>query len=110
MDATGFAVAIMAAGKGTRLKSKRPKVLHQVGGRALLLHVIAESGAWEKQGLEVDYDRHISSTEAHRAASRRFGNVTQLREQSREIAHLGTSLTRPPDALLPLCVPRARKP
>ena len=37
----GFAVAIMAAGKGTRLKSKRPKVLHVVGGRALLLHVIA---------------------------------------------------------------------
>jgi ABC-type nitrate/sulfonate/bicarbonate transport system substrate-binding protein len=33
----------------------------------VLLHVIAESGAWEKQGLEVDYDRHISSTEAHRA-------------------------------------------
>jgi len=30
----------MAAGKGTRLNSKRPKVLHEVGGRALLLHVI----------------------------------------------------------------------
>jgi bifunctional UDP-N-acetylglucosamine pyrophosphorylase/glucosamine-1-phosphate N-acetyltransferase len=41
MEASGFAVAIMAAGKGTRLKSKRPKVLHEVGGRALLLHVIA---------------------------------------------------------------------
>ena len=41
MEATGFAVAIMAAGKGTRLNSKRPKVLHEVGGRALLLHVIA---------------------------------------------------------------------
>jgi len=40
MEATGFAVAIMAAGKGTRLNSKRPKVLHEVGGRALLLHVI----------------------------------------------------------------------
>jgi bifunctional UDP-N-acetylglucosamine pyrophosphorylase/glucosamine-1-phosphate N-acetyltransferase len=39
--ASGFAIAIMAAGKGTRLKSKRPKVLHEVGGRALLLHVIA---------------------------------------------------------------------
>ncbi len=36
-----FGVAIMAAGKGTRLKSKRPKVLHEVGGKALLLHVIA---------------------------------------------------------------------
>jgi bifunctional UDP-N-acetylglucosamine pyrophosphorylase/glucosamine-1-phosphate N-acetyltransferase len=41
MDTTGFGVAIMAAGKGTRLKSKRPKVLHEIGGRALLLHVIA---------------------------------------------------------------------
>jgi len=33
----------------------------------VLLHVVAESGAWEKQGLRLDYDRHISSTEAHRA-------------------------------------------
>ncbi len=31
----------MAAGKGTRLKSKHPKVLHQVGGKPLLAHVVA---------------------------------------------------------------------
>ncbi len=37
----GFGIAILAAGKGTRLKSKHPKVLHQVGGRALLEHVIS---------------------------------------------------------------------
>ncbi|HEY1580534.1 MAG TPA: bifunctional UDP-N-acetylglucosamine diphosphorylase/glucosamine-1-phosphate N-acetyltransferase GlmU [Terracidiphilus sp.] len=36
-----LAVAIMAAGKGTRLKSRRPKVLHEVGGKPLLSHVIA---------------------------------------------------------------------
>src|SRR5579885_2596745 len=36
-----IAVAIMAAGKGTRLKSKHPKVLHEVGGKPLLAHVIA---------------------------------------------------------------------
>lgn len=41
MSFEDFGVAIMAAGKGTRLKSRRPKVLHEVGGRALLLHVIA---------------------------------------------------------------------
>jgi bifunctional UDP-N-acetylglucosamine pyrophosphorylase / glucosamine-1-phosphate N-acetyltransferase len=41
MDTSGFAIAIMAAGKGTRLKSKHPKVLHEIGGRALLLHVIS---------------------------------------------------------------------
>jgi bifunctional UDP-N-acetylglucosamine pyrophosphorylase/glucosamine-1-phosphate N-acetyltransferase len=35
------AVVIMAAGKGTRLKSKHPKVLHEAGGKPLLAHVIA---------------------------------------------------------------------
>ena len=35
-----MAVAIMAAGKGTRLKSQLPKVLHEVGGKPLLEHVI----------------------------------------------------------------------
>jgi bifunctional UDP-N-acetylglucosamine pyrophosphorylase / glucosamine-1-phosphate N-acetyltransferase len=38
---TRTAIAIMAAGKGTRLKSKHPKVLHQVAGKTLLAHVIA---------------------------------------------------------------------
>src|SRR5438874_10833902 len=36
-----LAIAIMAAGKGTRLKSKHPKVLHEVGGKPLLGHVVA---------------------------------------------------------------------
>jgi bifunctional UDP-N-acetylglucosamine pyrophosphorylase/glucosamine-1-phosphate N-acetyltransferase len=36
-----LAVVIMAAGKGTRLKSSRPKVLHEIGGKPLLAHVIA---------------------------------------------------------------------
>jgi bifunctional UDP-N-acetylglucosamine pyrophosphorylase / glucosamine-1-phosphate N-acetyltransferase len=34
------AIAIMAAGKGTRLKSKLPKLLHEVGGKPLLAHVV----------------------------------------------------------------------
>ncbi|MEY8875233.1 MAG: NTP transferase domain-containing protein, partial [Leptothrix sp. (in: b-proteobacteria)] len=33
-------VVIMAAGKGTRMKSARPKVLHPLAGRALLQHVL----------------------------------------------------------------------
>ena len=32
-------IVIMAAGKGTRMKSSLPKVLHRLGGRALLSHV-----------------------------------------------------------------------
>src|SRR5438270_2331545 len=35
-----FAIVIMAAGKGTRLKSRRAKVLHEIGGQPLLVHVI----------------------------------------------------------------------
>src|SRR5262245_13836485 len=36
-----FAIVIMAAGKGTRIKSSRAKVLHEIGGKPLLAHVIA---------------------------------------------------------------------
>jgi bifunctional UDP-N-acetylglucosamine pyrophosphorylase/glucosamine-1-phosphate N-acetyltransferase len=36
-----LAIVIMAAGKGTRLKSRRAKVLLEIGGRPLLAHVIA---------------------------------------------------------------------
>jgi bifunctional UDP-N-acetylglucosamine pyrophosphorylase/glucosamine-1-phosphate N-acetyltransferase len=38
-----LAIVVMAAGKGTRLKSKRAKVLHEIGGQALLRHVIASA-------------------------------------------------------------------
>ncbi len=38
-----LAIVIMAAGKGTRLKSKRSKVLHEIGGKPLLTHVIASA-------------------------------------------------------------------
>jgi bifunctional UDP-N-acetylglucosamine pyrophosphorylase/glucosamine-1-phosphate N-acetyltransferase len=47
-----LAVVIMAAGKGTRLKSRKPKVLHQVAGRTLLSHVIATaSGVVEAKDI-----------------------------------------------------------
>jgi bifunctional UDP-N-acetylglucosamine pyrophosphorylase/glucosamine-1-phosphate N-acetyltransferase len=33
-------VVVLAAGKGTRMKSARPKVLHRLGGRTLIEHVL----------------------------------------------------------------------
>ncbi len=39
-SAGSFAIVIMAAGKGTRLKSKRAKVLHEIGGQPLVAQVI----------------------------------------------------------------------
>jgi bifunctional UDP-N-acetylglucosamine pyrophosphorylase/glucosamine-1-phosphate N-acetyltransferase len=34
------AAVILAAGKGTRMPSNRPKVMHEIGGRPMVLHVI----------------------------------------------------------------------
>ena len=33
-------VIVLAAGGGTRMKSKTPKVLHRVGGRSMVGHVV----------------------------------------------------------------------
>jgi bifunctional UDP-N-acetylglucosamine pyrophosphorylase/glucosamine-1-phosphate N-acetyltransferase len=44
---------IMAAGKGTRMKSKLPKVLHRLGGRALLAHVIESAAGLQPRRLIV---------------------------------------------------------
>ena len=34
------AAIVLAAGKGTRMKSNLPKVLHRIGGRTLIGHVL----------------------------------------------------------------------
>ena len=41
----GVNVVVMAAGQGTRMRSKRPKVLHVLGGRQLLQHVLGAVAA-----------------------------------------------------------------
>ncbi len=40
MQHDDLAIVILAAGKGTRMKSEMPKVLHKIGGYGMLLHVL----------------------------------------------------------------------
>ncbi len=42
---TAIDVVVMAAGKGTRMKSSMPKVLHPLAGRALVQHVVQTAAA-----------------------------------------------------------------
>ncbi|WP_022982156.1 bifunctional UDP-N-acetylglucosamine diphosphorylase/glucosamine-1-phosphate N-acetyltransferase GlmU [Ideonella sp. B508-1] len=62
-------VVIMAAGKGTRMRSARPKVLHTLAGRSLLQHVLQRAAALQPQrtlvitGHEAEQvERHVSAT------------------------------------------------
>ncbi len=44
-----LSIAILAAGLGTRMKSARPKVLHQLAGKPLLQHVVDSCRALEPE-------------------------------------------------------------
>ncbi|MBY0453809.1 MAG: bifunctional UDP-N-acetylglucosamine diphosphorylase/glucosamine-1-phosphate N-acetyltransferase GlmU [Burkholderiaceae bacterium] len=46
-------IIIMAAGKGTRMKSSRPKVLHRLAGRPLLQHVLGTAAQLQPRSAVV---------------------------------------------------------
>ncbi|MDO8771533.1 MAG: bifunctional UDP-N-acetylglucosamine diphosphorylase/glucosamine-1-phosphate N-acetyltransferase GlmU [Burkholderiaceae bacterium] len=48
-----LSIVIMAAGKGTRMKSAHPKVLHQLAGRPMLSHVISTTATLSARQLIV---------------------------------------------------------
>jgi bifunctional UDP-N-acetylglucosamine pyrophosphorylase/glucosamine-1-phosphate N-acetyltransferase len=48
-----FVVAILAAGQGTRFKSRRAKVLHSAGGRTLIEHVVRAARELPGAGIYV---------------------------------------------------------
>ena len=57
-------VVIMAAGKGTRMKSKLPKVLHRLAGRALLQHVVDTAAALSARQVTVITGHGATEVEA----------------------------------------------
>jgi bifunctional UDP-N-acetylglucosamine pyrophosphorylase / glucosamine-1-phosphate N-acetyltransferase len=44
MNARTCLTIVLAAGEGTRMRASRPKVLHAIGGRSLIAHVLAAAG------------------------------------------------------------------
>jgi len=46
-----LAVIILAAGQGTRMKSATPKVLHRIGGRSLIAHVLDTAAGLQPESI-----------------------------------------------------------
>jgi UTP-glucose-1-phosphate uridylyltransferase len=59
------AAIILAAGQGTRMKSPLPKVLHPVGGRAMLDHAIDAAEALGCERIVVVVGDHSPEVRAH---------------------------------------------
>ena len=55
MTTNSLNIIILAAGKGTRMHSNKPKVLHEIGGKPILAHVIACAKALNPQKIIVVY-------------------------------------------------------
>ncbi len=62
------AAVILAAGKGERMKSPIPKVLHAVGGRAMIDHVIDTARALGCERVVVVTGAHAPAVTAHVSA------------------------------------------
>lgn len=55
MTAASLSVIVLAAGKGSRMHSRRPKVLHPVAGRPMLFHVLDSAAALAPNAIHVVY-------------------------------------------------------
>ncbi|MEL6365187.1 MAG: bifunctional UDP-N-acetylglucosamine diphosphorylase/glucosamine-1-phosphate N-acetyltransferase GlmU [Pseudomonadota bacterium] len=58
MSATTPSVVVLAAGKGTRMKSATTKVLHEIAGRSMLEHVLAAAAELSPERLCVVIGDH----------------------------------------------------
>ncbi|MFE7431246.1 NTP transferase domain-containing protein, partial [Streptomyces sp. NPDC057545] len=62
------AVVVLAAGEGTRMKSKTPKVLHEIAGRSLVGHVVAAARELDPAHLVVVVGHESERVTAHLTA------------------------------------------
>ena len=84
-----LSVVIMAAGKGTRMQSRLPKVLHHLAGRPLLQHVLDTAAALQAGQVVVVTGYSAAEVEAHVAGAAPAAGARQA-QCVRQQAQLGT--------------------
>ncbi len=78
-------VVIMAAGKGTRMKSALPKVLHRIGGRALLQHVLDTAASLQARKAVVITGHGAAEVEAACQAGASAGFALEFARQEPQL-------------------------
>jgi bifunctional UDP-N-acetylglucosamine pyrophosphorylase/glucosamine-1-phosphate N-acetyltransferase len=86
---TPLDIIIMAAGKGTRMKSRIPKVLQRLAGRALLHHVLDQAGHLQARSAIVITGHGATEVEAACAGLASAGGGFDL-QFARQEPQLGT--------------------
>jgi bifunctional UDP-N-acetylglucosamine pyrophosphorylase/glucosamine-1-phosphate N-acetyltransferase len=86
---TALDVVVMAAGKGTRMKSRLPKVLHRLAGRALIQHVMDTAAALDARSTVVITGHGAEEVEAALARSAQAAG-TATPSFARQEPQLGT--------------------
>ncbi|HHN68140.1 MAG TPA: bifunctional UDP-N-acetylglucosamine diphosphorylase/glucosamine-1-phosphate N-acetyltransferase GlmU [Thermopetrobacter sp.] len=78
---TPTAIIVLAAGRGTRMRSGLPKVLHRVAGRSMLGHVLSAAGELEPRRAVVVTGPDMPAVERE---ARRFMPVAQFAVQPQQ--------------------------
>ena len=85
--AAPLAAIVLAAGLGTRMRSARAKVLHQLGGRPLLRYPLAAVGCLEPERIVVVVGHQADQVQEAAAASGLPGIRAVLQEEQRGTGH-----------------------
>ncbi|WP_428410533.1 bifunctional UDP-N-acetylglucosamine diphosphorylase/glucosamine-1-phosphate N-acetyltransferase GlmU [Hyphococcus sp.] len=80
------AAVILAAGHGTRMKSALPKVMHQIGGREMIAHVIDAAAALSPERMAVVIGDHAPEVGAF-AQSLRDGVAVAVQSPPQGTGH-----------------------
>ncbi|WPB59508.1 bifunctional UDP-N-acetylglucosamine diphosphorylase/glucosamine-1-phosphate N-acetyltransferase GlmU [Xylophilus sp. GOD-11R] len=74
-------VVVMAAGKGTRMKSARPKVLHRLAGRPMLRHVLDTVASLDARAVVVVTGHGAEQVEAASTPDALAGKLGFVRQE-----------------------------
>jgi bifunctional UDP-N-acetylglucosamine pyrophosphorylase/glucosamine-1-phosphate N-acetyltransferase len=82
-------IAIMAAGFGTRMKSKKPKVLHEISGFPMLHHIIKEA---KKISDDIHVILHHKADLIQDTLNKHFKNITYVLQDHKNFPGTGGAI------------------